>query len=84
MRFVKYTGFTEDGDEQIEGFAFLYEDQRLAYAVETVIDNKNRQKEHEQRDALDQFKHAICQVLYALKRGRSPQGVPLKGVLKYC
>lgn len=26
LKFIQYTGFTDDGEDQVLGFAFLYED----------------------------------------------------------
>ena len=84
MEFLQYTGYTEDGDSQILGLAFIYNDQRLCYSIETELDSKNKQREHEQRDQFEALKTRICQILLAINEGKDYTKVPRKDYMQYC
>jgi hypothetical protein len=78
---MSYTGFTDDGEDQVLGFVFIYQDYNLVYTIEQVLDGKNKAKEHDQRDAFEQLKNVICQVLFAINEGKNYKSVPKKQYL---
>eukprot|EP00347_Sterkiella_histriomuscorum_P022900 403336735 len=83
MQLISYTGFTEDGEDTVQGYAFLYLDQRLVYSIECIFDGKDKEKERDQKEQFDQFKTTICQILLALNEGKNYTQVAKRDYMKY-
>ena len=84
LKLLNYTGFGEDGDEQIMGLAFLYGDQKFAYGLEVVYDGRDRQKERQLKESFEDFRITICQILFTINECQSPFKQSKRDIDKYC
>ncbi|CDW81218.1 UNKNOWN [Stylonychia lemnae] len=83
LSIVQYNGFSDDDEDQVIGFVFIYQDQNLAFSIETILDSKDKQRAQAQKDSFEQFRFVVCQILLALNEGKHFSKVAKKEFLKY-
>jgi hypothetical protein len=70
MHSLYYKGFTDDGEDEVLGIALIYEDYKLCYSIETILDGKSKLKASEQKESFEAVKDVICKVLLAIKENK--------------
>ena len=61
----------------------MYQDFKVVYAIEQVLDRKSETRA-QQRESLENFRTLLCQILLALNDQRHFSEVPKRHYMKYC
>ena len=80
VSFLFYSGFADDGDEEVQGFLFYYHDHGVCYSVEQTL---VKATVHEQRDKWEDFGDTVCKVLFAVDTGKNWSIVPKQAYMAY-